>query len=101
MSHFDNKIKLVPTTTNQQLQDEQSIHVLEPATEEEIRRIVMKSLNKSCEVDPVPTWLLKCCLTEFPKYIICNFNAVRRSRCNSQNMYYTLSPCTVCIKNDI
>ena len=72
MSHFDNKIKNirdklnigVPTTTNQQLQDEQSIYVLEPATEEEIRRIIMKSPNKSCELDPIPTWLLNCCLTE-------------------------------------
>ena len=72
MSHFDNKIKNIrdklnieiPTTTNQQLQDEQSIYVLEPATEEEIRRIIMKSPNRSCELDPIPTWLLKCCLTE-------------------------------------
>ena len=65
MSHFDNKIKNirdklnigVPTTTNQQLQDEQSIYVLEPATEEEMRRIIMKRSNKSCEVDPISTWL--------------------------------------------
>ena len=72
MSHFDNKIKNirdklnigVPTTTNQQLQDEQFIYVLEPATEVEIRRIIMKSPNKSCELDSIPTWLLKCCLTE-------------------------------------
>ena len=72
MSHFDNKIKNirdklnigVPTTTNQQLQDEQSTYVLEPATEEEMRRIFMKSPNKSCELDHIPTWLLKCCLTE-------------------------------------
>ena len=24
----------------------------------------MKSPNKSCELDLIPTWLLKCCLTE-------------------------------------
>ena len=72
MSHFDNKIKNirdklnigVPTTTNQQLQDELSIYALEPATEEEICRINMKSPNKSGELDPIPTWLLKCCLAE-------------------------------------
>ena len=65
--HFDNKItnirdKLnigVPTTTNQQFQDEQSIYVLKPATEEEIRRIIMKSPNKVCGLDPIPIWLLK------------------------------------------
>ena len=63
MSHFDSKIKNIrdklnieiPTTTNQQLQDEQSIYVLEPATEEEIRRIIMKSPNKSYELHPIPT----------------------------------------------
>ena len=72
MSHFNNKIKNIrdkhdigfPTTTNQQLQDEQSIYELEPSTEEEIRRIIMKSPNKSCELDHIPTWLLKCCPTE-------------------------------------
>ena len=26
--------------------------------------MIMKSPNKSCELDPIPTWLLKCCLTE-------------------------------------
>ena len=72
MSHFDNKIKNirdklnigVPTATNQQLQDEQSIYELKPTTEEEIRRIIMKCIKKSYELDPIPTWLLKCCLTE-------------------------------------
>ena len=65
MSHFDNKIKNirdklnigVPTTTNQQLQDEQSIYVLEPATEEEMRGVIMKRSNKSCKLDPISTWL--------------------------------------------
>ena len=33
-----------------------------PASEEEIQKIVKNSPNKSCELDPVPTWLLKSCL---------------------------------------
>ena len=35
-----------------------------PASEEEIQKIIKKSPNKSCELDPVPTWLLKLCLHE-------------------------------------
>ena len=34
------------------------------ATEEEVREIIQKSPNKSCELDPLPTWLLKECLDE-------------------------------------
>ena len=35
-----------------------------PTTEEEVEKIIMQSPNKSCELDPVPTWLLKECKTE-------------------------------------
>jgi hypothetical protein len=33
-------------------------------TEEEVKRIIEHSPNKSCELDPMPTWLLKLCLQE-------------------------------------
>jgi len=33
-----------------------------PATQEEIRKIILKSPSKSCELDPLPTHLLKDCL---------------------------------------
>ena len=35
-----------------------------PATESEISRLIRKSPSKSCELDPLPTWLLKLCLNE-------------------------------------
>jgi len=35
-----------------------------PATEEEIKKFVQQSANKSCELDPLPTWLLKSCINE-------------------------------------
>ena len=35
-----------------------------PASEDEIQKIVKNSPDKSCELDPVPTWLLKLCLHE-------------------------------------
>jgi hypothetical protein len=33
-----------------------------PATQEEVRKMIMKAPNKSCELDPLPTWLLKNCI---------------------------------------
>jgi hypothetical protein len=32
-----------------------------PATQDEIQQIISKSPNKSCSLDPLPTWLLKKC----------------------------------------
>ena len=49
------------------LTDDQIVNCLdhlEPATEKEVREIILKSGNKSCELDPLPTWLLKECLDE-------------------------------------
>ena len=31
----------------------------EPATETEIKAIILASASKSCALDPLPTWLLK------------------------------------------
>ena len=33
----------------------------EPASEEEIEKLIKASANKSCSLDPIPTWLLKEC----------------------------------------
>ncbi len=35
-----------------------------PATTTEVNNAIMKYANKSCELDPVPTWLVKKCLPE-------------------------------------
>ena len=35
-----------------------------PVTENEVRKLISKSQSKSCELDPIPTWLLKECLDE-------------------------------------
>ena len=37
---------------------------MRPATIEEVRKLITSYSNKSCELDPVPTWLLKKCLHE-------------------------------------
>ena len=41
----------------------------EPCTEDELRRIIMNSSNASCELDPIPTPLLKKCLETLLPYL--------------------------------
>ena len=43
----------------------ENISVFQPACEDEIRNIIMKSPSKSCELDPVPTSLIKQCIYIF------------------------------------
>ncbi len=40
------------------------ISFLTTATEEEIKSILLKSPTMPCELDPIPTWLLKVCIDE-------------------------------------
>jgi hypothetical protein len=40
-----------------------------PTTEHEVKSLIKKSANKSCELDPIPTWLLKECLDELAPVI--------------------------------
>jgi len=35
-----------------------------PISDQRIKYIILKSLIKSCELDPIPTWLLKSCFNE-------------------------------------
>ena len=35
-----------------------------PASEEEVKKIIQNSPDKFCELDPLPTWLLKSCIDE-------------------------------------
>ncbi len=38
------------------------MEIFEPATEEEIRKMITSYSPKSCSLDPIPTWLVKRCL---------------------------------------
>lgn len=42
--------------------DVQTLSDFTPTTEEEVRKLIMGSASKSCDLDPIPTWLLKDCL---------------------------------------
>ena len=37
---------------------------IRPATIDEVKTLIVSHSNKSCELDPIPTWLLKECLDE-------------------------------------
>ena len=47
----------------------------EPATVDEMKKIIMSSTNKSCDLDPLPTVLLKACLDTLLKPITDILNA--------------------------
>ena len=54
-------------------------HILRPATALEIRTIIMNSPCKSCELDPMPTWLLTKCIDKILPIIIRLVNTSLRS----------------------
>ena len=37
------------------------LNVFEPATDNEVKKIITSSPQKTCPLDPIPTWLLKAC----------------------------------------
>ena len=38
--------------------------VFESLSEDQVKTLIMKSLNKQCASDPIPTWMLKECLDD-------------------------------------
>ena len=88
MDFFEEKIKdirrnfqIMSSTTYPERNDEQCLYVLDPATDAEIYSIVMKSPNKSCDLDPIPTWLLKCCIEELLPVITTLVNSSLATGC--------------------
>ena len=64
-SHFKNKTKMIqcafPDPTLSPVQVNSLLASFTPATVDEVRKIIMSSQNKSCDLDPLPTALLKVC----------------------------------------
>jgi len=50
--------------------ERQSLPKLAPATRDEVPDIIVKSASKSCELDPLPTYLLK----ELMEYLLPSFD---------------------------
>ena len=83
-SHFNDKISLIHSafpdhtfsTVNVASPRVNSLLVsFEPATADEVKKIIMSSPNKSCELDPLLTVLLKSCLDTLLKPITDIINA--------------------------
>ena len=45
------------------------------ASDDEVKTLILNSLDKSCDLDPVPTWLLKLCVDELLPVITAIVNA--------------------------
>ena len=52
-----------------------------PVAEKEVEDIIQKSPNKSCELDPIPTWLLKSCMKELIPLITSIINESLATSC--------------------
>ena len=62
-------IAVVPPTAEYRLPDVK-LETLQPLSEEELYNIIVKSLNATCCLDPIPTWLLKLCARELTPVIM-------------------------------
>ncbi len=52
---------------------------LRPTTNGEVRHIITSSASKHCELDPLPTWLLKACINELLPILLSMFNMFNMS----------------------
>ena len=59
-SDFSNQVNDVPSVQKPKIRTK--LFNLEPASEDEVRKIIMKSASKSCDLDPIPTNILKALL---------------------------------------
>ena len=63
---------LLTTQTDDGAQD--TLDTFVPTTNEEIIDIIQSSPDKSCKLDPIPTWLLKSCARELAPIIVAIVN---------------------------
>ena len=70
-SHFKNKISLIRSAFPDHILNYVQVNSSKvtsllasftPATVDDVRKIIMSSRNKSCDLDPLPSTLLKACL---------------------------------------
>ena len=59
-ANFSNQVNDVPSVQKPKIRTK--LFNLEPASEDEVRKIIMKSASKSCDLDPIPTNILKALL---------------------------------------
>ena len=69
----------IESHNNRQPSVEKPLEQFNCASKKEVKAIIMKSPNKSCELDPVPTWLLKSCVDELLPIITAIINTSLKS----------------------
>ena len=96
-SHFKNKISIIRSAFPRHNLSNVSVDFpqvnsqlvsFEPATVDEVRKIIMSSPNKSCALDPFPTILLKACLDTLIGPITNIINASLCSGCFPDDFKY-------------
>ena len=59
---------------------------LNPASCEEVREVILSSPIKTCDLDPIPTWLLKKCIDQLLPIITAIINSSMSSGCFSDEL---------------
>ena len=59
-SKFPDKVQNIPQVQKPKIRSK--MNVFERASEDEIKKLILSSLSKSCDLDPIPTSVLKNCL---------------------------------------
>ena len=61
-SKFPDKVQNIPHVEKTEFSSK--LNVFERASEDEIKKLILSSLSKSCDLDPIPTSVLKNCLID-------------------------------------
>ena len=69
-----------------------------PATHDEVKRIITNSANKTCDLDPIPTRILRKCLDHFVPLITAIINDFHQSAYRNN---YSTDTVLVKVQNDI
>ena len=81
LSYFHNKIDNIRTGLCAMVDEplveipDQSLNCFSSVTLQEMRHIILKAPSKSCELDPLPSWLLKECVDELSPIVTSIVNA--------------------------
>ena len=59
-SKFPDKVQNIPQVQNPEIRSK--MNVFERTSEDKIEKLILSSLSKSCDLDPIPTSVLKNCL---------------------------------------
>ena len=75
-ANFSNQVNDVPSVQKPKIK---KLSTLEKASKDEIRKIILKSASKSCDLDPIPTNILKASLDILIKPVTTVINLSRES----------------------